>query len=110
MSSTIRTTIQSTVEGYGTIPMGYQRVVDGVVEAVEGLAAQAADSLRESGRALGANAEQIESALVSAGLVEPEPTPEDVPAFASDDGRLASLERKVDALIRAASDRFGFRV
>jgi hypothetical protein len=95
MSSTIRTTIQSTVEGYGTIPMGYQRVVDGVVEAVEGLAAQAADSLRESGRALGASSEQIEAALVSAGLVEEEDV--DI-ATPDDDDRIGKVEASVATL------------
>ena len=108
MSSTIRTTIESVIsERVGRLPAGYQSVVDGVIEAVEGLAASAADSLRESGRALGASEEQVEGALVSAGLVEPEPVVEETVA---DGGRLASLERKVDALIRAAESRFGFRV
>lgn len=106
MSSTIRTTIESTV---GTVPYGYQSKVDEVIAAVEALAAQAADSIRESARALGAPSEQVESALVSAGLVEPEPVVEETTG-SGDDSRLASLERKVDALVRAASERFGFRV
>lgn len=100
MSSTIRTTIESTV---GTVPSGYQSVVDNVVEAVEALAAQAADSLRESGRALGASSEQIEGALVAAGLVEPEPVVEETPVATGSDieervGRIESAVARLTAL------------
>lgn len=102
MSSTIRTTIESTV---GTIPSGYQSVVDRVVVAVEGLAAQAADSLRESGRSLGASSEQIESALVAAGLVEPEPV---VEASSTED--ISDLRRKVNALCDLARTRLGVNI
>ena len=109
MSSTIRSTIESAITNrIGRVPNGYEGVVNDVVEAVEALALSAAESLRESGRALGASEEQVEGALVSAGLVEPEPVVEET--VTADDGRLASLERKVDALIRAAESRFGFRV
>lgn len=105
MSSIISTTIRSTV---GTVPSGYESVVDRVVEAVEGLAAQAADSIRESASAAGISGEQVEAALVSAGLVEEEAIPES--DGDSTESRLAAVERKVDALVRAASERFGFTV
>lgn len=109
MSSTIRTTIESVIsERVGTVPAGYQPVVDAVIEAVEGLAEQAADSLRESGSSV-ASPEQIESALVAAGLVEPEPVVEDVPQpeDPTRDGRIRSLEEKVDRLVALAERHLG---
>jgi hypothetical protein len=68
-----------------------------VVEAVEALALSAAESLRESGRALGASEESIESALVSSGLVEPEPVVEETTP-ASEGDRLTRVEAAIERL------------
>jgi hypothetical protein len=100
MSSTIRTTIETAVANrIGRVPAGYQSAVDDVVEAVEALALSAAESLRESGRALGASEESIESALVSSGLVEPEPVVEETPAAGGDtEERLSKIESAIERL------------
>jgi hypothetical protein len=98
MSSTIRTTIETAVANrIGRVPAGYQSAVDDVVEAVEALALSAAESLRESGRALGASEESIESALVSSGLVEPEPVVEETTP-ASEGDRLTRVEAAIERL------------
>lgn len=104
-NNSIRTTIDDTIRRFGSVPMGYERVVEAVKVAVEGLAESAAESLRESGRALGASDEQIEAALVSAGLVEPEPEPENVAAdpveerFSKIEAGLARLSELADRYI-----------
>lgn len=97
-NNTIRETIDAAVrEQIGSVPMGYERVVEAVKVAVEGLAESAADSLRESGQELGASDEEIESALVSAGLVEPEPTPE--PESVSEDSNIETRVGKIEAAV-----------
>lgn len=102
MSSTISTTIRNTV---GTVPFGYESKVNEVIAAVEGLAEQAAESLRESGRNLGATDEQIDAALVSAGLVEAEPVPE--VAQPADEDRLGKIEAAVARLTALAERHLG---
>lgn len=106
MSSTIRTTVTEAVRSHtGSVPAGYDYIVNAVIEAVTeavaDLAEQAADSLRDSGRALGATETQIEDALVTAGLVEKVEV-EDVDSSDADD-RLTKVEAAVASLTEGLS-------
>lgn len=112
-NSSIRTTVTTAViEQIGRVPAGYERVVDAVVEAVEGLVESAADSLRESGSALGASEEEVESALVSAGLIEPTPVEDETvptPEDPARDERLSKIEAAVERLTALAERHLGTR-
>lgn len=108
----IRETIDAAIsEQIGSVPTGYGNVVEAVKVAVEGLASSAAESLTESGRALGASDEQVQAALVSAGLVEIEPEPEVAePAAGDTEARLSKIESAIErltSLAESAQRRFG---
>lgn len=101
-NNTIRETIDAAVrEQVGSVPMGYERVVEAVKVAVEGLADSAVESLQESGRALGATDQQLQDAFVAAGLVEVEPEPEDIPEpeTVSEDSNIETRVGKIEAAV-----------
>lgn len=102
-NNTIRETIDAVIRTeIGSVPTGYGRVVEAVKVAVEGLAEQAADSIRESASGV-ASPEQVETALVAAGLVEPEPVVEDAPTPEDPqrDARISAIESNVAGLTEA---------
>lgn len=102
-----------------TAVRSYPREAGPVVAALkDALAAreqQIVEALISGGVSLGARREQVESLLVTAGLVEPTPEPEPVaseptPLEGSIEERVTRIETSVAALVRLAEDRLGVRV
>jgi hypothetical protein len=112
MSQQIRNAITAALPREARSPQ-YSRYVDAAVTAVDGLRAQAANSLRSQARGM-VSSQHVEEALITAGLVDrpaPAPTPAATqePEDTSAGAAVARLEAKVDALIAAAEAR-GLRI
>lgn len=110
MNTNIRSAVDTAIsQQIGRVPAGYERVVEAVKVAMEGLAEQVADSLMESGKALGATEQQVRDALVDSGLIEDEPMDE-VAEPADVEVRLSKIESAIESLKSLAERHLGARV
>lgn len=111
MSNTVRSIIQSVIEeqGLASTVRPYQRLVDGVVTALEARDEEIADALAIQAEELELDPRQVDQVLVSVGL-RPQPEPEVTAEPASTEERLGKLESLVERLVSVAESRLGARI